>query len=106
MNVTNLTQNYYYLDSNEPLAPGGQQAVLDADYLDRSYLRENINTLYADNKISVANPPAGFPILFPEEEPQPHIADVTAGGTTDANARAKIAELIDALERYGVLETQ
>lgn len=62
MLVTNLTTNHYHLPGFELLPDVGEVLLLDAHYLSDDALREAINNLYANSKISVANVPVGFPV--------------------------------------------
>lgn len=62
MLVTNLTANHYHLPGFE-LVPNAVAAVLlDSHYLSDDALREAINNLYANSKVSLANLPSGFPV--------------------------------------------
>lgn len=61
MDITNISSDTYVFIGGRPLSPDNMIHFDDAEYGDER-LRHEINALYSDGKITVANAPAGFPI--------------------------------------------
>jgi hypothetical protein len=60
MDVTNVSSDTYVFVGGRTLSPGSTLHINDPEYGDIR-LRSEINALYSNGKISVANAPSGFP---------------------------------------------
>lgn len=99
MEITNLTTNAYVLAEGVTLGPSAVVTVADEAYLKSTTLREQVNDLEADGRVSVASPPAGFPVegnkppygLPPDDRPE-----VPSSPTAQ--------DVVDALVSLGILK--